>query len=231
MKRITDRTVFLTGTDTEVGKTFVACGLLAAARKQGLDVCGFKPVAAGARKCKSGLRNPDALALMRASGTTADYDTVNPYVFAPGIAPHLAAGEADTRISLPKLNAAHRRLEKQHDWVLVEGAGGWQVPLNRRTTLADWVASQGWPVVLVVGMKLGCINHALLSAASILRSNPLIGWIANALPPEQARLDENILTLKRMMPAPLLGTVAKDSRDFDSMIRRITAACESPRES
>jgi dethiobiotin synthetase len=200
-------TVFLTGTDTGVGKTHVAAGLLEAARALGISACGFKPVASGCRRTAQGLRNADAMALMRASGTRAPYDQVNPYAFAPAIAPHLAAREAGVRISRAKLDAAHRRLASEHDLIVVEGAGGWQVPLGADWTLADWVAARGWPVVLVVGMRLGCLNHALLSVESIERRARLLGWIANALPPRQSRLDENLQELTRRIAAPRLAVV------------------------
>ena len=201
-------TVFLTGTDTGVGKTHVAVGLVRAARELGIAACGYKPVASGCRKSAGGLRNADARALLSASGlAAADYDRVNPYAFAPAIAPHLAAQEAEVRIDRRVLDRAHRALSRDHDLVIVEGAGGWQVPLGPDWTLADWVADRGWPVVLVVGMRLGCLNHALLSAESISRRTRLLGWVANVLPPRQPRLEQNLADLERRMPAPLLARI------------------------
>ena len=200
-------TLFIAGTDTGVGKTWVGCGLLRAARSQGIDACGYKPVASGARRTRHGLRNEDALALMEASASTEPYERINPYAFAPAIAPHLAARDAGVKIDRRQLDAAYRHLARRHDLVLVEGAGGWQVPMGRDWTQADWVAGHGWPVVLVVGMRLGCINHALLSAESILARNPLLGWIASAVPPRQPRMDDNIAELALRMPSPLLGRV------------------------
>lgn len=202
-------TIFLTGTDTGVGKTFVATGLVRAARELGISACGFKPVASGCRRRPRGsLRNADARALLQAAGLRPeDYPRVNPYAFAPAIAPHLAAREAGVRIERRVLDRAHRELSRDHDLVIVEGAGGWQVPLGRDWTLADWVAERGWPVVLVVGMRLGCLNHALLSAESIGRRTRLLGWIANALPPRQPRLEENLADLTARMPVPLLSRV------------------------
>lgn len=200
-------TLFVTGTDTGVGKTHVSAGLLAAARELGIAACGYKPVASGCRRGPQGLRNADALALMRASGTGEPYDRINPYAFAPAIAPHLAAHEAGQRIERRVLDARYRELARKHDLVIVEGAGGWQIPLGRDWSQADWVAKHGWPVLLVVGMRLGCLNHALLSAESIRPRTRLLGWIANELPPRQPRLDDNVEELRMRMPAPLLGRV------------------------
>jgi len=199
-------TLFLTGTDTGVGKTHVAVGLVRAARALGIAACGYKPVASGCRKGSQGLRNADARALLSASGLEEGaYDRVNPYAFAPAIAPHLAASEAGVRIRRQVLDRAHRGLARDHDLVIVEGAGGWQVPLGPDWTFADWVAGRRWPVVLVVGMRLGCLNHALLAAESITRRTRLLGWVANARAPRMSRLDRNVADLERRMPAPLLA--------------------------
>lgn len=214
-------TVFITGTDTGVGKTHIACGLLRAARAQGINACGFKPVASGCRSTRAGLRNADALALQAAAGTSEPYETLNPYAFKPAIAPHLAARAAGVRILPRRLDAAHRALAAGHDLVLVEGAGGWQVPLDAHTTFADWVAAHQWPVVLVVGMRLGCISHALLAAESIARRAPLLGWIANRLPPAQPMLRQNIDDLRLRMPAPLLGELSSRRRILRAELRQI----------
>lgn len=213
--------LFITGTDTGVGKTHVACGLLRAARAQGVDACGYKPVASGCRSTARGLRNADALALQASAGTAEPYAAINPYAFGPAIAPHLAAREAGVRIDRRRLDAAHRDLSRRHALILIEGAGGWQVPLGRRGTLADWVAARGWPVILVVGMRLGCLNHALLSADAIRRQAPLLGWIANELPPRQPRLEENLAELRARIPAPMLGRVGPRRRVLDSELRAI----------
>lgn len=209
------RTLFVTGTDTGAGKTFVACALLKHLRQQGLNVCGYKPVASGCQRTPEGLRNEDALALQQAAGTAEPYERINPYAFEPAIAPHLAAAAAGVRIERARLDQAHVQLAAKHDWVVVEGAGGWQVPLNDDITFADWVASHQWPVVLVVGMRLGCINHALLSVESIARRAPLLGWVANALPPEMPQLLGNIATLERLMPAPKLEITEIQTRRSD----------------
>lgn len=198
-------TLFVTATDTGAGKTYVSCALLRAARAQGVRACGFKPVASGSERTADGLRNEDALALRDAAGTLdEEYSAINPYAFEPAIAPHLAARQAGASVELAKLDAAHAQLAARHHWIVVEGAGGWQVPLNERESFADWASARQWPVLLVVGMRLGCINHALLSADSIARRAPLLGWVANALPPGMPYFAENIATLDRLMPAPRL---------------------------
>jgi dethiobiotin synthetase len=198
------RTIFITGTDTGVGKTHVACALLQQLRQQRVNACGYKPVASGCEHTPEGLRNEDALALQRAAGTREPYERINPYAFEPAIAPHLAAAAAGVRIAPSFLDEVHAQLMAQHDLVVVEGAGGWQVPLNEDLSFADWVAAQQWPVVLVVGMRLGCINHALLSAEAISRRCTLMGWVANALPPQMPMLAENLQALRERISAPLL---------------------------
>ncbi|TXG98031.1 MAG: dethiobiotin synthase [Nevskiaceae bacterium] len=201
------RTIFVTGTDTGVGKTYVVSMLLRQLRAAGVDACGFKPVASGCEDTPQGLRNEDALALQAASGGTEPYEALNPYALAPAIAPHLAARDAGVRVDCSRLDAAQAALAARHDLVLVEGAGGWQVPLNEAQTFADWVTARQWPVLLVVGMRLGCINHALLSADSIARGTRLLAWVANVLPPAMPYLDDNIATLRARLPAPLLGVI------------------------
>jgi dethiobiotin synthetase len=202
------RTIFVTGTDTGVGKTLVCCALLHQARGGGLRVCGYKPVASGAEPTPQGLRNDDALRLMQASGSaSADYDLFNTYCYAPPIAPHLAARRAAQRIDTAALDRAHAVLAAHHEGVVVEGAGGWEVPLNENETFADWVAGRRWPVLLVVGLRLGCLNHALLSAQAIARRTHLLGWIANHLPPVPEEAADLIEDLRARLPAPLLGVI------------------------
>lgn len=199
------KTIFVTGTDTEIGKTYVACRLLQALAGEGLHCAGMKPVAAGGVRTAEGLRNEDAQALQAAANVQADYGTINPYVFAEPVAPHIAAADAGVSIEYEQILDAHRKLAALADVVVVEGAGGWQVPLGEEASLADLVTRAGWPVLLVVGMRLGCLNHAQLTAQSIQSSNRLVGWIANCLPPSQPRLEDNIDALERRLPAPLLG--------------------------
>ena len=200
-------TIFVTGTDTGVGKTLISRALLQKLRAGGHRAAGFKPVASGAARSGQGLRNDDALVLRAASSPGLHYEEVNPWCFEPAIAPHLAAREAGVEIGLADLDAAHQRLALRHERVVVEGAGGWLVPLNAQHSYADWVGAQGWPVILVVAMRLGCINHALLSAEAIRRRTRLLGWVANVLPPVQERLRDNIDTLRAQLDAPLLATV------------------------
>jgi dethiobiotin synthetase len=199
--------LFVTGTDTGVGKTHISNGLLRAARTRGLRPCGYKPVASGCDRDDQGrLRNEDALALMAASGCDEPYETINPYAFEPPWAPHLAAAAAGRSIDTPVLDTHADRLVSAYDWLLIEGAGGWLVPLDEQRSFADWVGARGWPVVLVVGMRLGCINHALLTAEAVRsRGSSLVGWIANALPPSQERLEENVHAIQARIGAPLLG--------------------------
>lgn len=220
-------TLFVTGTDTGVGKTHVSAGLLAAARQLGIAACGYKPVASGCRRSPQGLRNADAQALIRASGTGEPYDRINPYAFAPPIAPHLAAREAGRRIERRVLDAAHRELARTHDLVIVEGAGGWQIPFGRDWTQADWVAQHGWPVLLVVGMRLGCLNHALLTAESIRPRTRLLGWIANEVPPRQSRLDDNVAELRARLPAPLLGRVGSRAGSLQAQLCAVLAQMQA----
>ncbi len=200
-------TLFITGTDTGVGKTLLAVALLRHYRAAGIGAAGFKPVASGAERTPAGLRNDDAEALLESSQPGLSYAAVNPYCFEPPIAPHLAANEAGVHIDLARLDAAHAVLARQHERVVVEGAGGWLVPLNGGQSFGDWVGTHGWPVLLVVGMRLGCINHALLSAEAIARRTRLCGWVANVLPPAPERLPEVIAALCERMPVPLLGTI------------------------
>lgn len=224
-------TLFITGTDTGVGKTRVACALLRRAQRAGLRAAGLKPVASGADRTPDGLRNEDALALLAASTPGLSYADVNPLCFEPPIAPHLAARAAGQSIDLARLDEAHAHLARQHDLVIVEGAGGWQVPLADAATFADWVGGRGWPVVLVVGMRLGCINHALLSAESIGRRTGLAGWVANRLPPSMLARDENETDLRGLLPAPCWGILdegatdlAEDKSGFERWLSQARAA-------
>lgn len=202
------RGVFVTGTDTGIGKTRVAAALLHAFTRAHLKSVGMKPVASGARQTSEGLRNDDALALQHAAGLPRPYALVNPYVFAPPIAPHLAAAEAGVCIELSQILAAFHELCAGADAVVVEGVGGWQVPLAENFALPDLARALALPVVLVVGMRLGCLNHALLSARAIQEDGlALAGWVANDIDPAFERRAENLATLKRALPVPLLGEI------------------------
>ena len=202
------RGIFVTGTDTGVGKTWVSTGLMAALQQRGLAVLGMKPVASGCEQTPAGLRNEDALLLQRQGSHPIDYQLLNPYAFAPPIAPHVAAAQAGTRIDLARLETNYKILSTQADVVVVEGAGGWLVPLNERDPMADLAARLELEVMLVVGLRLGCINHALLSVESIVRRGvPLAGWVANTLEPAMPVLAENLAALRAHIEAPLLGVV------------------------
>jgi len=205
------KTIFVTGTDTGMGKTRIACGLLENFKTRGLRAAGFKPVASGAMSQAEGLRNEDGLNLLAASSPVLTYESVNPYCFAPPIAPHLAARAAGQTIDLARLDAAYEVLARSHDRVVIEGAGGWLVPLNETHTFADWVTAHRWPVLLVVGIRLGCINHALLSAESIARRTPLLGWIANHLPPAAEAANDIVESLRARLTVPLLASIAADA--------------------
>lgn len=200
---------FVTGTDTEVGKTTIAAGLLHAARLAGLSTAAAKPVASGCEMSADGLRNSDALALFGECTLPLRYDEVNPFAFEPAIAPHLAAREAAVELSVAALAAPVRRvLALQAQFSLVEGAGGWRVPLAGRENLSDLAMQLGLPVILVVGVRLGCINHALLTAEAIERDGlRLAGWVANIVDPATSRLKENLGTLTERLSAPCLGRV------------------------
>ncbi|KMN17226.1 dethiobiotin synthase [Pseudomonas weihenstephanensis] len=200
---------FITGTDTDVGKTTVAAGLLYAARTAGLSTAAGKPVASGCEKTAQGLRNADALALMAQCTIGLTYEEVNPLAFEPAIAPHLAAREAGVALTVQSLLAPMRHILEQHaDFTLIEGAGGWRVPLSGQDSLSDVAQGLGLPVILVVGVRLGCISHALLTAEAIAQDGlQLAGWVANIIDPHTARLEENLATLAERLPAPCLGRV------------------------
>ena len=199
-------TYFVTGTDTEVGKTAVSCALLRAAAAQGLRTAAVKPVAAG---CDADGYNGDALALIQAMTEELDYAQVNPVALHEAIAPHIAAAHEGKQPVADRLAGICRGvMYGGADFVLIEGAGGWRVPLNARETLADLACQLQVDVILVVAMRLGCINHALLSAEAIERDGlRLAGWVANQPGPRMACHEENLDTLRQLLRAPLLGEV------------------------
>ncbi len=202
------RDFFVTGTDTGVGKTLVTVALLRRLREAGVAVAGMKPVAAGSVAGPEGPPNEDALLLQAESSVRHPYAIVNPYLFEPAIAPHLAAAEAGIFIDTARIVAAHATLRAGADVVLAEGAGGFLVPLDAGRSFADLPALLGMDVLLVVGLRLGCLNHALLTAEAVARRGlTLAAWIGNAIDPGFARRDENIATLAARLPAPCLGIV------------------------
>ncbi|MAR92013.1 MAG: dethiobiotin synthase [Pseudomonadales bacterium] len=203
------RRFFITGTDTEVGKTFVTVLLLEALKQRGLTTLGLKPLAAGCEQHHDQWRNDDALQLQAAMTENLPYEQVNPVALPAAIAPHLAAAEAGRRLTVSRLAGLVRgAMLTPADVTLVEGAGGWLVPLNERETLANLVQELNCPVILVVGVRLGCLNHALLTAQAVAAAGlPLAGWVANCIDPDAARIEDNIATLKQRLPAPCLGVV------------------------
>lgn len=193
---------FVTGTDTEVGKTWVSCRLLERAREAGLSCYGLKPVAAGCEETSDGWRNEDALQLMAASSVTLPYEIVNPVAFKAPVAPHIAAQQEGKDISLSRLVGYVRGALSAYpaDLILIEGAGGWRVPLNSREMLSGLAKELDVPVIQVVGMKLGCINHALLTAEAIEKDGlRYAGTMANCVG-EMAVQEENLLTLRQHLP-------------------------------
>ncbi|AXO90282.1 dethiobiotin synthase [Pseudomonas parafulva] len=200
---------FIAGTDTDVGKTTIAAGLLNAAQRKGWSTLAAKPVASGCVLGAQGLRNSDALALIEQSSIKLPYEQVNPCAFEPAIAPHVAAREAGVALAVPALRDAMRQVLAQGaDFTLIEGAGGWRVPLSDQANLSDLAVALKLPVILVVGVRLGCINHALLSAEAIARDGlQLAGWVANVVDPRTARLEDNLASLAERLPAPCLGRV------------------------
>ncbi len=196
---------FVTGTDTGIGKTYYSHHLLTRQRALGRQVAAMKPIASGCLVTPQGLRNEDALQLIAACDRPLVYDLVNPYAFEPAIAPHLAAGEAGVRIDFDVIEQRFERLRADSDFVLVEGVGGWLVPLADHLDVADMARRLDLPVIMVVGIRLGCINHALLTAQAIRVSGvTLLGWVANCVDPAMERRRENIVTLQRLLPEPLL---------------------------
>lgn len=204
------RTWFLTGTDTEIGKTHAACQLLVRACTSGWRAVGVKAVAAGVDE--TGF-NEDVVALAEASSVDLPAAVRNPYCFKAPISPHLAAAQEGVKIDLGKIVSAVAKARTYADRVLVEGAGGFLAPLTPTHTMADLAVALRAPIILVVGMRLGCFNHALLTVEAIERRQlTLSGWIANCLDPAMASLDGNLSTLRQAIPAPCLGVIPYGSR-------------------
>jgi dethiobiotin synthetase len=202
------RGVFVAGTDTGIGKSVASAVLLAALNAGGHRAVGMKPVASGCMPSAAGLRNDDALLLIAHSAGDPDYALVNPYALPEPVAPHLAACSAGVEIRLDPIVAAFAALCTNYDLVVVEGVGGWAVPLSHSLMQADLVRALDMPVVLVVGLRLGCINHALLSVRAIAADGcRLLGWIGNRIDPAMARADDNVATLRERLPAPCLGVL------------------------
>jgi dethiobiotin synthetase len=200
--------IFITGTDTGVGKTWVTLGLMQRLAQAGRTVLGMKPVATGCQVTAEGLRNEDALRILRQGSDPVPYEWVNPYAFEPAIAPHVAAQEQGLPIDFDVVLRDYQRLARQAQHVIVEGVGGWEVPLNDHARVSDLAGALGLPLVLVVGMRLGCLNHALLTAEAIeLRGLRLAGWVGNHIDVAMERFEENVAALRSRIGAPCLGVI------------------------
>jgi dethiobiotin synthetase len=199
--------LFIAGTDTGIGKTHAACAVIHALRATGKSVCGMKPVASGCLETPHGRRNEDALALLAAGSTPPPaYDEINPFALREPLSPHLAAAHEGVTITLPPLRAAYDTLSARYERVVVEGVGGWRVPLAPGLFASDIAKDWALPVVLVVGLRLGCLSHALLTAEAIEADGcRLVGWIGNQIDPQMAAIDENIDTLRTLLSVPCLG--------------------------
>lgn len=202
------RGVFVTGTDTGVGKTLISAALMGQYHRRGRTVAGMKPVASGCRVTPEGLRNDDALLLQGLTTAKIAYESVNPYAFEPPIAPHLAALESGVTISLDTITDHWKNLGDRFDVTVVEGVGGWRVPLNSEADVSDLAVALGLPVILVVGVRLGCINHALLTLESMARRRiQLAGWVACTIERDMPRRDENVATLRELIDRPPLAYI------------------------
>lgn len=213
--------VFITGTDTEIGKTQVTCALLNTLNKKNIKTAGMKPVASGAELDNERLVNEDAMKLIQASSVKFAYELVNPYVFKEPASPHISARLENRQIDLDKVVSCYKEIDSQTDFVAVEGVGGWLAPLSDANTVADMANSLELPVVMVVGMRLGCLNHALLTAQHIQQSNlKLVGWIANCVENKFPYLNENIKTLVARIDAPLIGRLGFNEDSFSPEYER-----------
>jgi dethiobiotin synthetase len=201
-----NRAYFIAGTDTGVGKTHVTASLLAAGRAAGLAVAGMKPVASGAIEVDGRRVSDDALCLARASGQSTVYRELNPYCLREPVSPHIAAESENIDVDIAVIEAISARLRDTHDLLLIEGAGGWYTPVSDRESMADVAVGTGFPVVLVVGLRLGCLNHARLTLEAIRASGCIIaGWICNEIDPNLAARDANLATLARLLEGPPLA--------------------------
>jgi len=222
------RGAYVTGTDTGVGKTLVSAALLHRLRDAGLRAVGMKPVASGCERTPEGWRNEDALTLLEAGDPRPSYDDINPYPLALPTAPQLAARAMGVTVDPARLRDAYARLGAQADAVIVEGVGGWAAPFDTGVEQADFVRMLGVPVILVVGLRLGCLNHARLTARAIASDDVrMIGWIGNGIDPQFPERDDYIGLLRDALPAPCLG-VLPHARDADP--RRMAALLSLPQQ-
>lgn len=206
---VRQRTYFVTGTDTDVGKTLCCKALLQAANRQKLATVAYKPIAAGCERTDSGWRNQDALILQESCTIKLPYVAVNPIALPLPIAPHIAAREEAQPIQTALISQGLQQLQaKNADVLIVEGAGGWRLPLNDTQMLSDWVIEQNLAVIVVVGMKLGCLNHAVLTYEAIINDGlNVVGWIANRLQPDMPFYEQNLHMLKGKIKAPMMAEI------------------------
>ncbi len=201
--------IFITGTDTDAGKTFVTCQLIDYLVRQNKKVAAIKPIASGAEWIDGQLKNDDALKLQAHANADLEYNQINPFCFQPAIAPHIAAKKNNQTVTLSAVQQHYQQLPTGFDVILTEGAGGWLVPINSNEFFSDLAVSLNAKVILVVGMKLGCINHALLTEMAIKNTGlECIGWVANRVDPNMQCYQENLETLKQQMQSPLIAEVA-----------------------
>lgn len=214
---------FVTGTDTGVGKTLISAALVHGFAQRGLAAAGMKPVAAGCRMAQGALLSEDVAMLRAASNVSLPLAVLNPYAFAPALAPHIAAQQAGQRIELATIYEAFLQAGAASDVLVVEGVGGFHVPINDTQSMADVAVMLGLPVVLVVGMRLGCLNHAQLTVDAILAHRlPLAGWVANCITPDMTALDENLAALEMRIPAPCLGRIPfQQQTDYARVSKRL----------
>jgi len=199
---------FITGTDTDVGKTWIALGLLTALEQKGFSTLAMKPVACGCQSTNGAYRNDDALKLQLRASVSIPYELVNPYAFPAPIAPQFAARENGRQIDLNHIKQIYQQHKYKADFIIMEGVGGWLVPLTAHQTTADMVRDLEVPVILVAGIRLGCLNHTLLTEAAIRHEGILLaGWIANCIDKNCLEIENNIATLQERLNAPLLGVV------------------------
>lgn len=219
------RGIFVTGTDTGVGKTLFCAALLLQLGAAGVRAAGCKPLATGCRLEGTRLICADAELIARAAPVQLPLETINPLAFEPAIAPHIAAAECGRRLDVAGLATMCRAAAHGAEFIVIEGAGGWRVPLGASGSLADVAVALGFPVVLVVGLRLGCLNHALLTAEAIRRDGlPFAGWVANVLPPAMSRLEENILALEQRLGPPLARLPALPAATDEARIQLGAAA-------
>lgn len=201
--------LFITGTDTEVGKTYISREILTSLNQLGYSTLAIKPIASGCKKINNKLYSEDTIILQKAASIKLTHDEITPFAFEPAIAPHIAAQQIQSELSVSQLRIALKStLEIKTDACIIEGCGGWHTPLNASETMADFVVSQNLPVLLVVGIRLGCINHALLTHQALQRSGiRTVGWIANCINKHMLFIDDNIAYLQQQFPYPCLDII------------------------